>query len=329
MDKPLVSIIIPVYNAAAFINETINSALQQTWPNKEIIIVDDGSTDDSLTIAKKFESDAVKVFSQTKKGASAARNKGLAEASGDYIQFLDADDLISANKIEEQMNFLVNNPGYIGLCATIHFFDGEYPYTRPIVEEWYTEGSDDSADFLIKLYGGGLIGPGYGGMIGMHAWLCPLEIIDKAGIWNEELTVDDDGEFFCRIVLVSNGIKYAPKAASYYRKFKNVNTWSAQKTYESCKKILQATQLKANHLLAKTNDPLARLALSRLFWDNAFNFYPAYKNLSKQAEQKAKALAPGFNYVGYNGGTALRLSKIFGWKVVRYLQHFKNFILPL
>jgi glycosyltransferase involved in cell wall biosynthesis len=88
MPNPLVSIIIPVYNAASFINETINSALQQTWPNKEIIIVDDGSTDDSLILAKKFEGDIVKIFSQQNKGASAARNKGLAEAKGDYIQFL-------------------------------------------------------------------------------------------------------------------------------------------------------------------------------------------------------------------------------------------------
>jgi len=321
MPKPLVSIIIPVYNAAAFINETINSALQQTWPNKEIIIVDDGSTDDSLTIAKGFESDTVKVFSQQNKGASAARNKGLFEAKGDYIQFLDADDFISENKVEAQMNLLVNNTGYISLCATIHFFNGEDPYTIPIADEWYISGSDDPVDFLIKLYGGGLIGPQYGGMIAMHAWLCPREVIDKVGGWNEELTVDDDGEFFCRVVLASNGIKYAPKVASYYRKFKDANTWSAQKTYESCKKMLQATQLKTNHLLAKTNDPQARLALSRLFWENAFNFYPAYKSLSKQAEQKVKELAPGYNYIPHYTGIKFLTAKVFGWRTVKYLQY--------
>src|ERR1700748_3370934 len=104
--RPLVSIIIPVYNAQKYLAETINSALAQTWPNKEIIIVDDGSTDNSFQIAKNFENDKVRVYYQENRGAGAARNKGLREAKGNYIQFLDADDLISNNKAEEQINLL-------------------------------------------------------------------------------------------------------------------------------------------------------------------------------------------------------------------------------
>ncbi len=322
MDKPLVSIIIPVYNSAAFIEQTINSAIQQTWPNKEIILVNDGSTDNSLAIIKGYESASVKVFTQINKGAAAARNKGLVEANGDYIQFLDGDDLLSNTKIEEQINLLINNPGYIGLCATVHFFDGENPNKQPIINEWYTEGTSDPADFLIKLYGGALIGPTYGGMIAIHAWLTPKEIIVKAGNWNEELTVDDDGEFFCRVVLVSKGIKYAPGAISYYRKFKNASTLSAQKTYEAHKKKLQATQLKAQHLLAKTNDPKARLALSRLFWDNAVNFYPQYINLANIAEHEAKVLAPDFNYNPYNTRLNKKIASILGWRSVKLIQYF-------
>ncbi|MES2377399.1 MAG: glycosyltransferase family 2 protein [Bacteroidota bacterium] len=327
MDRPLVSIIIPVYNSGAYVDETIKSALQQTWPNKEIILVDDGSTDNSLATIKRHESASVKVFRQGKKGASAARNKGLSEAKGDYIQFLDSDDLLNNTKIEDQLNLLINNPGYIGLCTTVHFFNGDDPIKQPVITEWYTNGSDDPADFLVKLYGGGLIGPTYGGMIAMHAWLTPKEIIDKAGNWNEELTVDDDGEFFCRVVLASKGIKYAPKAMSYYRKFKNTNTLSAQKSYDDCKKALQATMLKTGHLLTVNGGPKAKLASSRLFWDNAFNFYPEYRDLAMAAQYEAKKITPGFNYSPYNIGLKKQIANIIGWKPLAYLQYFKNHIL--
>ena len=107
MDKqPLVSIIIPVYNAEKYLADSITSAVSQTWPNKEIIVVDDGSTDQSLKVAKGFESDVVSVFFCENKGASAARNFGLRLAKGGYIQFLDADDLLRHDNIEKQFHAL-------------------------------------------------------------------------------------------------------------------------------------------------------------------------------------------------------------------------------
>jgi glycosyltransferase involved in cell wall biosynthesis len=324
MADPLVSIIIPLYNSENHIAETINSAIQQTWLNKEIIIIDDGSTDNSLAIIRHFESDYVKIYTQKNQGASAARNHGLQLARGRYIQFLDADDLLSPNKIEAQLELLANYPGYIGLCGTIHFKDSTDPLSYSLKREWFSEGSDNPVDFLIKLYGGGLIGPEYGGMVQPNAWLTPRELIDKAGQWNEMRNPDDDGEFFCRVILASKGIRYSDKAINYYRKFNNLKSWSAQKNYQACSNLLQSTKLKAQHLLAKTNDPKAHLALSRLFWDNAFNFYPEYKDLAKQAAQKVKELAPGHTYIPHYHGIKLLLAKIFGWRTVKFLQHFIN-----
>lgn len=99
----LVSILIPVYNSEKWIAETINSSINQTWSNKEIIIVDDGSTDNTLQIAREFQSKSLMVITQkTNRGASAARNNALSYAQGDYIQWLDADDLLHPNKIEYQ-----------------------------------------------------------------------------------------------------------------------------------------------------------------------------------------------------------------------------------
>src|SRR5437016_10212691 len=103
---PLVSILIPAYNAERWIGETIRSALAQTWPRKELIIVNDGSRDRTLEVARQFASGNVLVVTQQNQGASAARNKAFELCQGDYIQWLDADDLLSPAKIARQMEAL-------------------------------------------------------------------------------------------------------------------------------------------------------------------------------------------------------------------------------
>src|SRR5580693_7854433 len=104
--KPLVSILIPAYNAEAWISDTLRSAIGQTWEPKEIIVVDDGSKDQTLAIARQFESKQVRVVSQENQGAAAARNKCFSLSQGQYIQWLDADDLLGPDKISRQMEVL-------------------------------------------------------------------------------------------------------------------------------------------------------------------------------------------------------------------------------
>jgi len=324
MIEPLVSIIIPVYNAEKHIQQCINSVLAQTWKNIEVIIVDDSSTDGSLAIAKRYENRRFKILTQPNKGASAARNSGLKEAKGEYIQFLDADDLLSSNKIESQINQLTNFPEHLALCTTVHFQNNTDPTEYPVQHEWYAQGSNDPVDFLIKLYGGGLIGPGYGGMIQPNAWLTPKSLITKAGPWNEMRNPDDDGEFFCRVILASKGIVYAYDALNYYRKFDTSNSLSGRKDHQALSNILKSTDLKVSYLLSHTNSHNAKLALSRLYFENAFSFYPKYKALAREAEKKAKNLAPDFIYNPYYNGLTLFLSKFIGWKSVRYLQYLKT-----
>src|SRR5437867_11129353 len=98
----LVSILIPVYNAESFVAEAIQSALDQTWPAKEVIAVDDGSTERSAKILESFGS-RIRIIGQENRGASAARNRALAEARGAFIQYLDADDLLPPAKIEIEL----------------------------------------------------------------------------------------------------------------------------------------------------------------------------------------------------------------------------------
>ena len=96
MDKPLISVIIPVYNAAEYLERSIGSVRNQTYKNLEIITVDDGSKDDSLKLLESFASadSRIKVIRKENGGSSTARNAGLREATGEYIGFIDADDYI-------------------------------------------------------------------------------------------------------------------------------------------------------------------------------------------------------------------------------------------
>ena len=104
--QPLVSILIPAFNAEHWIADTIKSAVKQTWPRKEIIIVDDGSSDRTLSIARQFASKEVSVITQPNQGAASARNKAFSLSNGDYIQWLDADDLLSLEKLARQIEVL-------------------------------------------------------------------------------------------------------------------------------------------------------------------------------------------------------------------------------
>ena len=101
--KPLVSILIPAYNSEEWIAYTMRSAIAQTWERKEIIVVDDGSSDRTAEVARRFASKEVSIVSVENQGAAAARNHALKLSQGDYIQWLDADDLLAPDKIAKQM----------------------------------------------------------------------------------------------------------------------------------------------------------------------------------------------------------------------------------
>src|SRR6516225_4929821 len=98
---PKVSVIIPCFNAEPYIGETLESVFAQSWPNIELIVVDDGSTDNSESVIRNTKQ--VCLIRQERRGAAAARNRDLAQSSGEFIQFLDADDILDPDKISLQM----------------------------------------------------------------------------------------------------------------------------------------------------------------------------------------------------------------------------------
>ena len=209
MAKPLVSILIPAYNAKAWITDTLRSAMAQTWNPKEIIVVDDGSTDKTLAIARQFESDQVRVVSQKNQGAAASRNTAYSLCRGDFIQYLDADDLMAPDKITRQLEAL-----------------GSYQNTRTLLSgcwgrfmyRYYRTQFSPSAlwcdlspaEWLIRKMQLDLF-------MQTATWLVSRELAEEAGPWNTKLLGDDDGEYFCRVLLACDKVRFVPEARVFYR----------------------------------------------------------------------------------------------------------------
>lgn len=118
-EKPLISIIVPVYNTGEYLSRCLDSILNQTYKNIEVIIIDDGSTDDSLKIIREYakRNSAIKYFTQNNSGQATARNKGIKYADGEYIMFVDSDDYVSNDFCEVAYNSIHNN------YSEIAFFD--------------------------------------------------------------------------------------------------------------------------------------------------------------------------------------------------------------
>ena len=117
METPLISIIIPVYNAQLYINEAIESVIQQSYNNIQIIITDDGSTDNSVAIIKALNDQRIEIYETQKNEGQANRlNFGIEKAKGDFICIMHADDVMVSTKLEKQLKFLLQNP-QIGICG--------------------------------------------------------------------------------------------------------------------------------------------------------------------------------------------------------------------
>lgn len=325
MSSPLVSVIIPLYNAAQFIVETIDSVLNQTYQNIEIIIVDDGSTDQSLQKVAALTNNQIRWFKQTNKGASAARNYGLKEAKGDYIQFLDADDLLATDKIEKQISLLQNSANTVAYCSTVYFPDGaNHLFFTPNSDEGsFMDYSKDPVKFMINLWGGYT---GKGSMIAVQAWLTPKILIDKVGGWNEQLSLDDDGEFFARIALNADQLIYT-NTFCYYRKFEDRQSLSRIKNEKAYESLYQSICVKKQILLGKTNDLHAQYAIYRLYTDFSIQTYLKHHHLYKKASAEIPKVSYPFK-IEFGGKKFIQMvNRYLGWKaafLVRNLYYKLN-----
>jgi glycosyltransferase involved in cell wall biosynthesis len=252
--KALVSVIIPCYNAERWIGEAIQSCLDQTHQPMEVIVVDDGSTDRSQQIVSavaKNANVAIKLIASVHKGASAARNQGLAVASGDYVQFLDADDLMSPRKIELQAVFTAH--GHEAVPC------GPWLWLRPSNERWMTEQPREhtiSTDDLVHQW---LAGNGFV----VHCFLWPRKVVIELGGWDESLSIWQDTDLFIRAVFKGIQFCFVPESVVYYRTGHSSTSVSSGRTLDSLKsriRVLNKVQagLESRGDLQKYRTALAR-----------------------------------------------------------------------
>jgi len=306
---PLVSILIPAYNAEKWISETINSALNQTWNKKEIIVVDDGSKDATLQVARRFESKLVKVVTQENLGASAARNKALEFAQGDYIQWLDADDLLASEKIMLQMARRETEPNERVLYSSAWAMF----YLRP---EWAKVHPDSlwsdlqSVDWLLKKFDEG---------VWMHpaSWLVSRRLTEIAGPWNEQLSLDDDGEYFSRIVAASERVLFVDKSMVYYRQ-SNMGSLSKSVSGRACISMYLSLCLCISHLRRLEDSDRTRAASINLLQRRLNYFYPEKEDLLRQIYMLARELGgtlmpPQLNWEYHT------IKALFGWKAAKQM----------
>jgi glycosyltransferase involved in cell wall biosynthesis/GT2 family glycosyltransferase len=207
--KTLVSILIPAYNAEKWIGDTIQSAIAQSWQRKEIIIVDDGSRDATAEVAQRFASKDVAVLSSKNQGAAAARNCALGLSQGDYIQWLDADDLLAPDKIERQLAALreVDNKRIL-LSSPWGYFNYRTRRARFVATSLWQDLSP--VEWLLRKMGENL-------HMQTATWLTSRQITEAAGPWDTRLSYDDDGEYFCRVLLASEVTRFVPESRVFYR----------------------------------------------------------------------------------------------------------------
>ncbi|MGK7952414.1 MAG: glycosyltransferase family 2 protein [Xenococcaceae cyanobacterium] len=202
-----VSVIIPNYNRAALIGETIDNMLSQSLPPHEVIVVDDGSTDNSVEVIKSF-GNRVTLIQQTNKGAGAARNAGLKIASGEFIQFMDSDDLASLNKLEVQAKALEQENADIvyGPWAKVWFQQDLIQLENVVLQQKPLPESRSPLHWFLTSWS----------MV-FQQCLVRKSLLDRVGGYREDMQLYEDGELFLRLLLAKAKLVHENQSLTLYR----------------------------------------------------------------------------------------------------------------
>ena len=309
--NPLVSILICAYNAEEWIAETIESAIAQTWPRKEIIVVDDGSTDRTAEVARRFASRDVSVISTENRGAAAARNHALRLSQGNYIQWLDADDLLAPEKIERQLAVFreVDNPRILASCPWAYF---NYRPQRARFVPTALWQDLSPVEWLLRKMGENL-------HMQTATWLTSRDLIEGAGPWDIRLISDDDGEFFCRVLLGSAGTRFVREAQVFYR-VTAFNRWSYVGNSDKKKNaLLLSMKLHMQYLRSLEESDRVHQACLAYMQNWLITFYPERPDIVAELQDLALRLNGRLQPPRLRWKYAW-LRPIFGWDTAKRAQ---------
>jgi glycosyltransferase involved in cell wall biosynthesis len=311
--KPLVSILVPAFNAQEWIADTLGSAIAQTWERTEIIVVDDGSSDQTLAVARQFESKDVRVVSQKNQGAASARNKAFSLCQGDYIQWLDADDLLAPNKVALQMEVSGRCPSKRTLLSSEW---GRFLY-RPHRARFAPTAlwrNLSPVDWLLCKMEQNVY-------MQTSTWLVSRELSEAAGSWNTRLLGDDDGEYFCRVLLQSDGVRFVPDAKVYYRECGAGGLSYVGHSDRKMEALWRSMLLHIDYLRSMEDSERARAACVKYLQTLLIFFYPERLDIAKQAEQMARNLGGELEFPRLSWKYSW-IRATFGWPLAKQAQVF-------
>jgi glycosyltransferase involved in cell wall biosynthesis len=306
---PTVSVIVPCYNAEKFIGETLESIFQQTWPSIEVVVVDDGSTDRTANIVHSFAQPNLTLVKQENRGQTTSLNVGLLHACGDFVQYLDADDLLDTEKIERQITRLIDHPDCVASAEWGRFYtqtDEAKFNPEPVWDDL------DPVDWLVLSRADGL------GMMFPALWLVPMQIIRTVGQWREELTLNNDAEYFTRVLLACNQVLFCPGARCYYRSGVR-GSLSGQKSPEAWASQFRVIELCERYVRAREDSEGVRRGFALSWQHLAHACYPYEAALAARALARARSLHPVT--IRPDGGPTFKvISRLIGWRAARRLQ---------
>jgi glycosyltransferase involved in cell wall biosynthesis len=259
-------------------------------------VVDDGSTDRTLAIARRFETAQLRVVTQKNQGAAAARNTALSLSRGDYIQYLDADDLMAPDKIAKQIDALGSSPNSRTLLSgSWGRFMYRYYRARFMPSALWCDLTP--VEWLIRKMQFNLY-------MQTSAWLVSRELAEAAGPWDTRLLVDDDGEYFCRVLLASDRVQFVPEAKVYYRTSGPGSLSYIGRSDRKKVALLCSMKLHIQYIRSLEDSQRVREACVTYLQNWVCFFYPEREDLIKQVEEVAVSL-----------GGKLQLPTL-SWKIV-------------
>lgn len=200
----VISVIMPVYNASNVVEQAIQSVIDQSYVHWELLIINDGSTDDSLDRIQKFDDSRIRFFSQDNKGAAVARNVGLSMMAGDFFCFLDADDVFPPHSLRSRLAKFESNEGLTFVDGKVLIMDSQL---RKVRRSWSPEFSGDPFEDLISLKGKSFFG---------LTWMIRRKP-HKTYRMNEGLTHSEDLLFYLELAREGASYGYVAEPTLLYR----------------------------------------------------------------------------------------------------------------
>lgn len=271
--KPLVSIIIPVYNGENYLQQAIDSALAQTYGNLEILVINDGSTDEGRTeqIALSY-GDKIRYISKENGGASSALNVGIKNMNGDYFSWLSHDDLYTPDKIEKQIAAisLVNPQDTVVVCSgELIDANGSVMLSKP----HRVNGFLNSSQALTHLsHGKGINGCGI---------LIPRTLIDRTGLFDEKMVYLNDLDYWWRLIMEDVNIYFIPDKLVKTRIHSNQVSVKKREMFDK----------ERHYLASKLLDTVQNTKMDKYTVLKQIAYFCAIENLSTEYQQVRKELS--------------------------------------